>query len=179
MGTPPFIKHKLGTPPGDDFEDKPELILKHFTHCFSVATFLDGTEEALVLPRWKILKNMKTSAQFKKAAEKMAAGVKGFGIHDNWMEEMLRKTQFLYHCKSLPISDKAREMLAFAQEADRAEPTPEERGSTAKDLMGRFGFNQEGGSAAGEESGTCEFCPMENGQHQSACPNNGPGGEEQ
>lgn len=162
QGTPAYVKHRHGTPPGDDFEDHPELILKHFIACFSVATFSDGKEESLVLPRWKILKNMKASAQYRTAAAKMAKGEKGSGIHDNWMEEMLRKTQILYHCKSLPISDKARQMIEFATEAikepeEPAGSSPKER---ANDLMGRFNFSADEATGAGgdDSPATCEVC---------------------
>lgn len=186
MGTPAFVKHKHGEPKADgkvieDFEDRPELILKHFTHCFSIATFVDGTEEILVLPRWKILKNMKASAQYRTAAAKMARGEKGSGIHDNWMEEMLRKTQILYHCKSLPISEQARHMMEFANEAIR-EPEGDGGGSfpkdAAKDLMDRFNFSAEdiAGGYSEEEQVRPDTCPecgklrVEGRCHNQVCP---------
>jgi recombinational DNA repair protein RecT len=76
----------------DEIARSPKLIWEYVKCAFSVATFPNGHQDFIVLPKFKLLKTWQQSEKSE--------------ISKMWPEEWMRKTAIRYHSKTLPHARK-------------------------------------------------------------------------
>ena len=132
QGTNQRLHYKMNLEPPENMDKiatDPKAIWDHVLCAFSRAVLIDGSENFIILPRYKLLKIAKSS--------------EAFGHKDmpwqKWPEEQMRKTVVKYHSKTLPKQGNDQLALAVAllneHEGLKKEPT------SAEILQQRFGVS--------------------------------------
>jgi recombination protein RecT len=116
MGTDPYLKHIQNFAPEIDPSTlNGTNIWEHVVCAYSMATYVDGSTDFVVLPKWKLYKAYQ-------ASEGKNAGMPW----DKWPEEQIRKTVLKYHTKTLRGDNpKLRQAVAISDEFDFENSIPE------------------------------------------------------
>jgi recombination protein RecT len=161
----PHIKHTPSFTPPPEFTAGPEKFWDFLVCGYTVATLPDGTKIVTQpLPKWKLEKAMKTS--------KTSSGKTPWRTHP---DEMALKTLVKHAYKLLPQTDRMSNAVTILNEQEGLDTgRGAAGGSTASDLMNRFGFDQ-GGAPETADDFTPDRCPscqglrVEGKCHSSTC----------
>ncbi len=91
QGTKSFLNHIPNMDPPKDPDEiarNPKLIWEYLKCAYAIATFPNGQESFVVLPKWKLLKTWQ--------------GIEKSAINEAFPEEWIRKTVVRYFSKTLP-----------------------------------------------------------------------------
>ena len=130
QGTKPFIHNKMNLDPPIDPEElahDPKKIWDYVLCAYSRAVLFDGSEDFIILPKYKLWKIYQSSEGKENA--KMP--------WQTWPEEMIRKSAIKYHAKTLPKNDRLATAVSILNEHEGIK-----KESTAKEFMSRFNSDE-------------------------------------
>jgi len=124
-GTNAFLDHvKNLNPPidPDEIARNPKRIWEYLTAAYSIVTFPNGTQDFVLMPKFKLVKTWNNTAKT--------------AINEMWPEEWIRKTAIRYHAKSLP---RAAKLVTATMILNEHEGLKKEKKKTESEFMKMVG----------------------------------------